>query len=69
MRRLSLINNAYRFDLWATDKDMKVFVDQVLRRNFDNPDALLAFHEELGEDAAPSDRLVALFCSERMLKA
>ena len=69
MRRLSLINNAYRFDLWTNDMDVKRHVDKVLRQNFDNPEALLAFHEGLGDDASASDRLVALFCSERMLKA
>ena len=69
VRRLSLINNAYRFDLWTNDMDVKRHVDTVLRQNFDNPEALLAFHEGLGDDASASDRLVALFCSERMLKA
>ena len=69
VRRLSLINNAYRFDLWTNDMDVKGHVEKVMRQNFDNPEALLAFHKGLGEDAAAADRLVALFCSERMLKA
>ena len=57
VRRLSLINNAYRFDLWTNDMDVKRHVDTVLRQNFDNPEALLAFHAENGDDASASDRL------------
>ena len=68
VRRLSLINNAKRFGLRPNDLDMPAFIDSVINRNFDAPKELYEFVTGLGDDTSPSNQLVALFCSERMLK-
>ena len=68
VRRLSLINNAKRFGLRPNDLDMRAFIDSVLDRNFDAPMELYEFVTGLGGHTSPSNQLVALFCSERMLK-
>ena len=68
VRRLSLINNAKRFGLRPNDLDMPAFIDSVINRNFDAPMELYDFVSGLGGHTSPSNQLVALFCSERMLK-
>ena len=68
VRRLSLINNAHRFGLQINDNDALSFVSSVIDRNFDAPEEMLAFQKELSGRSSSSDQLVALFCSERMLK-
>ena len=68
VRRLSLINNAKRFGLRPNDLDMPAFIDSVINRNFDAPVELYEFINGLDGHTSPSNQLVALFCSERMLK-
>ena len=68
VRRLSLINNAKRFGLRLNDLDMPAFIDSVINRNFDAPKELYEFVTGLGSHASSSNQIVALFCSERMLK-
>ena len=68
VRRLSLINNAKRFGLRPNDLDMPAFIDSVINRNFDAPKELYEFVTGLGDHTSPSNQLVALFCSARMLK-
>jgi uncharacterized protein (DUF1800 family) len=68
VRRLSLINNAKRFGLRPNDLDMPAFIDSVINRNFDAPKELYEFVNGLGSHTSSSNQLVALFCSERMLK-
>ena len=68
VRRLSLINNAKRFGLRPNDLDMPAFIDSVINRNFDAPKELYEFVTGLGSHTSSSNQLVALFCSERMLK-
>ena len=68
VRRLSLINNAKRFGLRPNDLDMPAFIDSVINRNFDAPVELYEFVTGLDGHTSPSNQLVALFCSERMLK-
>ena len=68
VRRLSLINNAKRFGLRPNDLDMPAFINSVINRNFDAPKELYEFVNGLGDHTSPSNQLVALFCSERMLK-
>ena len=68
VRRLSLINNAKRFGLRPNDLDMPAFIGSVINHNFDAPMELYDFVSGLGGHTSPSNQLVALFCSERMLK-
>ena len=54
--------------LMSIDLDLPAFIDSVINRNFDAPKELYEFVTRLGDHTSPSNQLVALFCSERMLK-